>query len=171
MSSGHLKPGKKIWLNAVRGMVYPGCRLETDAAIYATVLAASSSKDSGTSEISLKFDSADCTGHDKQAMKFYLVGIVAAPADAPQGHDATPTQVAGLGRQISDAAANTNGYDARLGSVGPPASVHVGTAIGFKNLKLEPQAGPQCSAKLTSTNRNIELGSGTVLLLALAGGE
>jgi hypothetical protein len=39
--------------------------------------------------------------------------------------------------------------------------------LGYKNVKLEPQGGPQCSAKLTSTDRNIELAPGAILLMVV----
>jgi len=168
--NAHLKPGKKIWVNAVNGVIYPECRLENDAAIYGTVTAASSSKNPDASELSLQFDSADCTGHSKQKLKLLLVGVLAPPGESGSLHDAVPTEVHGA-RQITDAVAETNGYDARLNPGGPPHTVHPGAVVGFKNLTLEPQGGPQCSAKMTSTNRNIELGPGTVLLLALRSGE
>ncbi len=168
--NAHLKPGRKIWVNAVNGVIYPECRLENDAAIYGTVTAASSSKNPDAAELSLQFDSADCTGHSKQKMKLLLVGVLAPPGDSGSLHDAVPTEVHGA-RQITDAVAETNGYDTRLNPGGPPHTVHAGAVVGFKNLTLEPQGGPQCSAKMTSTNRNIELGPGTVLLLALRSGE
>jgi hypothetical protein len=168
--NAHLKPGRKIWVNAVNGVIYPECRLENDAAIYGTVTGASSTKNPDGSELSLQFDSADCTGHSKQKMKLLLVGVLAPPDASGSLHDAVPTEVHGA-RQITDAVAETNGYDARLNPGGPPHTVHAGAVVGFKNLTLEPQGGPQCSAKMTSTNRNIELGPGTVLLLALRVGE
>ena len=164
--NAHLKPGRKIWVNAVNGVIYPECRLENDAAIYGTVTAASSSKNPDAAELSLQFDSADCTGHSKQKLKLLLVGVLAPPDASGSLHGAVPTEVHGA-RQITDAVAETNGYDARLNPGGPPHTVHAGAVVGFKNLTLEPQGGPQCSAKMTSTNRNIELGPGTVLLLAL----
>jgi hypothetical protein len=146
IEAAHLKPGKKLWVNAAVGMIYPGCRLESDAAIYGTVTAASASKNPAASELSIDFNSADCTGHAKQNMKLVLIGVLAP-----------------------DAAASTP--DAQLNPGGAPHTVKPGVVLGYKNLKLEPQGGPQCSARMTSTDKNIQLTQGAVLLLAVPGGQ
>jgi hypothetical protein len=166
IDAAHLKPGKKIWLNSAYGMVYPGCTLVQDAAIYGTVTSAASSKNPNSSELSLEFNSADCTGHTKQPIKLLVVGVMAPPDQLKNSHDAMPTELQGSARQISDAAANTDGYDAKR-NPGSARAVHPGVVFGYKNLKLEPQGGPQCSAKMTSTERNIELAPGAILLLAV----
>ncbi len=171
LSAGHLKPGKEIWVKVARGVVFPGCTMETDTSIYGRITAASSSKNPAASEISVKFDRVDCTGHDKKAMKLYLIGVVAPPDDAHNMHDSVPTEVRGGSRQINDAVWGTDGMDARLNPGGSPHTVHPGIVVGIRNLKLEPQGGPECSAKMTSTNRNIELAPDTVLLLAVLGME
>jgi hypothetical protein len=167
IEAAHLKPGKKIWVNAAVGMIYPGCRLESDAAIYGTVTAASASKDPASSELSIDFNAADCTGHAKQNMKFVLIGVVAPPDQLRSMHNSVPTEVAGSGRQISDAAASAP--DAQLNPGGTPHTIKPGVALGFKNLKLEPQGGPQCSARMTSIDKNIQLAPGAILLLAVPG--
>ena len=167
IDAAHLKPGKKIWLNSAYGMVYPGCTLEQDAAIYGTVTAAASSKNPNASELSLEFNSVDCTGHGKHPMKLLVVGVLAPPDQLKNSHDAMPTELQGSARQISDTAASTNGYDSKLNPGGSSHAIHPGVVFGYKNLKLEPQGGPQCSAKMTSTERNIELAPGSILLLAV----
>jgi hypothetical protein len=167
LDAAHLKPGKKIWLNSAVGMVYPGCTLDPDAAIYGTVTSAVSSKNPNASELSLAFNSADCTGHSKQPLKLLVVGVMAPPDQLKNSHDAMPTELQGSARQISDTAANTNGYDARQTSGSSHGGIHPGAVFGYKNVKLEPQGGPQCSAKLTSTEKNIELAPGAVLLLVV----
>jgi len=166
MDAAHLKPGKKIWLNSAFGMVYPGCTLEQDAAIYGTVTSAASSKNPNASELSLAFNSADCTSHAKQPMKLLVVGLIAPPDQLKNSHDAMPTELQGSTRQISDTAASTNGYDPKL-NPGGSHGIHPGVVFGYKNVKLEPQGGPQCSAKLTSTERNIELAPGAILLMVV----
>ena len=166
LDAAHLKPGKKVWLNSAIGMVYPGCTLEPDAAIYGTVTSAASSKNPNASELSLAFNSADCTGHAKQPIKLLVVGVMAPPDQLKNSHDAMPTELQGSTRQISDTAASTNGYDPKL-NPGSSHDIHPGVVLGYKNMKLEPQGGPQCSAKLTSTERNIELAPGAVLLLVV----
>jgi hypothetical protein len=169
LEAAHLKPGKKVWVNAAIGMIYPGCRLEADAAIYGTVTAASASKNPAASELSIDFNSADCTGHSKQSMKFVLIGVLAPPDQLRSMHNALPAEVNGSGRQISDAAATSP--DAQLNPGGAPHTVKPGVVLGFKNLKLEPQGGPQCSGRLTSTDKNIQLAQGAILLLAVPGGQ
>lgn len=166
LDAAHLKPGKKVWLNSAYGMVYPGCTLEQDAAIYGTVISAASSKNPNASELSLEFNSADCTGHSKQPLKLLVVGVMAPPDQLKNSHDAMPTELQGSARQISDTAANTDGYDAKRNAVSSHA-IRPGVVLGFKNVKLEPQGGPQCSAKLTSTERNIELAPGAMLLMVV----
>jgi hypothetical protein len=171
LEAAHLKPGKEIWVNAVYGEVFSGCTLEADAAIYAHVTAALSSKNPNASELSLQFDRADCRGHSKQNLKLWLIGVIAPADDSQALHDAVPSEVRGGARQISDTVADTNAYDARLSHGGPPHTVRPGTVIGLKDTKLEPQGGPGCSARMSSTNRNIQLGPGTVLLLAVPSTE
>jgi hypothetical protein len=164
IDAAHLKPGKKIWVNSAYGMVYPGCTLEADAAIYGTVTGAASSKNPNASELSLQFNSADCTGHTKQPLKLLVVGVMAPADELKSSKDAMPTELQGGGRQVSDAAANTN---SKLNPGGSSHSIRPGVVLGFKNVKLEPQGGPQCSAKLTSTERNIELSPGSILLMVV----
>jgi hypothetical protein len=166
IDAAHLKPGKEIWVNSVYSFVYPDCRLETDAAIYAHVTSASASKNPSASELSLQFDRADCNGHSKQPLKLVLMGIVAPPDDSRNLHDAVPTELRGGSRQISDAAANMNAYDAQLSAGGPAHTVKPGAVVGLKNVTLDPRGGPTCSSRLTSTSKNIELQSGTILILA-----
>jgi hypothetical protein len=171
VSAGHLKPGKELWVKVARGVIFPGCTMETDSAIYGQVTAASSSKNPNASELSLLFDHVDCAGRGKQAMKLFLIGVVAPPDDSKRMHDATPTEVRGGTRQIDEAVWGTNGLDAKLNPGGPPHTVHPGIVVGMRNLKLEPQGGPGCSAKMSSTDRNIELAPETILLLAVRTGQ
>jgi hypothetical protein len=166
LNSGHLKPGKDIWVNSTYGMIFPNCRFEADAAIYGRVIAASSSKNPNSSELALQFDRVDCAGHNKQSMKLFLIGVIAPPEESGSLHDSVPTEVHGGARQVSETVAGTNAYDARLNPGGAANTVKPGAVVGFKNLKLEPQGGPECSARMSSTNRSIELGPGTTLILA-----
>ncbi len=153
-------------MNATYGMIFPNCRFETDAAIYGRVTAASSTKNPNSSELALQFDRVDCAGHGKQSMKLFLIGVVAPPDEGGALHDAVPTEVHGGSRNITDTVAGTTAYDEKLNPGGAPHTIKPGAVVGFKNLKLEPQGGPECSARLSSTNRNIELGPGTVLIMA-----
>jgi hypothetical protein len=167
LDAAHLKPGKKVWVNSVYGMVYAGCTLDPDAAIYGTVTGAASSKSPNASELSLEFSSADCSGHGRQPLKLLVVGVIAPPDELKNSHDATPTELQGIARQISDTAASTNGYDAKLSPGRTPNTIQPGIVLGYKNMKLEPRGGPQCSAKMTSTDRDIVLAPGAILLLAV----
>jgi hypothetical protein len=167
MSASRLKPGKEIWVNSVYGMVFAGCQLDANAAIYGQVMSAASTKNPNASEISLQFNKVDCMGQPKKDMSFFLIGVLAPPEDDASGHDAMPTEVSGGTRRISDTVASTVAYDAKLNPGGPPHTVRPGVVIGMKKLKLDVQGGPSCSAKMSSTDRNIELEPGTVLLLAL----
>ena len=166
MEANHLKPGKEFWISASVGMVFPGCTFDSGASIYGRVTAASSSKNPNASELALQFDKIDCHGHNKLPMKLFLIGVVAPPEGSGAMHDDVPTEVAGRGRQIDDTMNATATYDAKLNPGGPPHTIKPGAVAGFKNLKLEPQGGPECSARMSSANRNIELPAGTTLILA-----
>jgi hypothetical protein len=164
LEANHLKVGQKLWVNSVYEMDYPDCRMAAGAPIYGTVTLASSSKKPGASELGFVFDAVDCVGRSRQTMKLALIGVIAPPDEGFRGHDAVPTEVNGGARQISDTAGSTSGYDANLG---PRLAqiVQVGSVVGFKKLKLEPQGGPGCSARLTNSEHNIALAPGTVLVL------
>ncbi len=164
LDASHQKAAKKLWVNSIYEMDFPGCHMIAGAPIYGTVTAASSSKNPDASELSLGFYAADCLGHDKRPMKLLVVGVSAPPGEQVRGHNAAPTEVQGGTRQISDTAVSTSGYDANLNAKGP-SHVSPGSVVGFKNLKLEPQGGPQCSARFTSTDHNLTLPTGTILLL------
>jgi hypothetical protein len=167
MSASHLKAGKDFWVNAAYGMVFPNCTFEADAAIYGRVIAASASKNPNASEMALQFDRVDCSGHGKQNMKLFLIGVVAPAEPGGALHNDVPVEVKGGSRQMSDTANAIGGdFDAKLNPGGPPHTIKPGAVVGFKNLKLEPQGGPQCSARLSSTERNIELAPGALLILA-----
>jgi hypothetical protein len=164
LDAGRLKAGKKLWVTSIYEMDYAGCHIPAGGAIYGRVAAASSSKDPSASELSLEFDAADCVGHDKQPMKLLVIAVSAPADDRFRGHDAAPTEVQGGARQITAAVVSTDGYDANLNGA-EARTVSLGNVAGFNHMKLEPQGGPQCSARLTSTDRDIVLPPGTVLQL------
>ena len=72
-----------------------------------------------------------------------------------------------MGRKASDTAGSTAGYDTLLNPGGTPNTVKPGIVVGFPKLKLDPSGGTGCSAKISSTDRNIHLGSGTQLIMTL----
>jgi hypothetical protein len=164
LESKRQKPGKKLWVNSVYEMSMPGCRMLADAPVYGVVTAASASKTPSSSELSLAFDATECAGHGKQPMKLMIVGVLAPRDEQLRGHDSAPTEVSGGARQISSTAALTDGYDADLSSMSP-GGIKPGTVIGYKKMTLEVQGGPQCSSRFVSTDPNLVLAPGTILLL------
>lgn len=169
LDSAHLKPGKEIWLKLAQGYAFPECTLDADAIVYGHVVTVSSTKKPDSSELSLAFDHGDCRGRGKREMTLRLIGLVAAPDEHDSLHGAVPTRVAGGGRDISITAADTNGYDANLNPGGPPKTIHPGIVVGMPTLKLEPEGGPACSARISSTHRSVELGPGVELILGMYG--
>lgn len=167
INSAHLKPGKEIWFKVAHGVIYAGCRLEADAVVYARIVSSTASKSPGGSELSLAFDRADCSGHDKQPFQFRLIAVVGPPDLTKRLHDAVPAEVAGRGRGIDNTMAATNALDLELNPGGPPHTVHPGIVVGVPRLKLEPTAGPECSDKLTSPDGKIELAPGSEFILAV----
>lgn len=164
LESHRQKGGKKLWANSVYEMDLHECRMLVGAPVFGLVTAAASSKDPRHSELSLEFDAVDCVDHSKHPMKLVVIGIYAPASAQVRTHDAVPTEVNGIGRQISDAAASTGGYDALLNSASP-RGVRPGTVLGYENMTLEPQGGPHCSSRLTSRDPNLVLAPGTILLL------
>lgn len=169
MDSGHLKPGKEVWLKTTNEYSLPGCTLNRDSVLYGRVVAASSRKNSDTAELALAFNRGDCLGHGKQPISLRLIGIVAPPPESGHLHEMLPTEVAGGARQISDTVAATDGYDAKEVHVLAPAIVHPGVVIGMPQLKLEPNGGPGCSSRIVSTKRSVELNEGVELILVAYG--
>jgi hypothetical protein len=168
LDSAHLKPGKEIWMRVISGYVYPGCTLDQDAIIYGRVTAASTLKNFSESELSLVFDHADCTGHAKKPLTLRLIGLVAPPDESRRMHDELPVEVAGGGRSVSTAVQGlVNAYDLNLNPSGPPHTVHPGIVVNMPAVKLEPEGGPECSAKITSTKNSVTIGTGSELLLSL----
>lgn len=169
LDSSQLKPGKKIWLKATQEWLSKECRLEQDANVYGQVVASTSSKDPKSSELSIQFDHADCTGHPGQPLTLRLIGIAAPPDQANRLHDALPTEVSGGGRSISDTAASTGQFifDDNLNPGGAPHTVHPGVVIRMPQIELEPVGGPGCSARIRGSDRSIRLGAGAELIFAV----
>ena len=173
MDSSHLKPGKEVFVKMMYGFTFPGCSLAEGAILYGHVTAAASSKNPNASELALVFDHADCQGHQKQELTLRLIGLVAAPDESKRLHDAVPVEVAGGARQIggsgqgNDAVGGTNGRDDNLNPGGPPQTVHPGIVVRMPKVKLEPEGGPGCSARISSSDRSVELGSGVELILTV----
>ncbi|MGA2169804.1 MAG: tetratricopeptide repeat protein [Terracidiphilus sp.] len=177
LDSGHLKPGKEIWVKVVYGLVFPGCTLDAESILYGHVTSSTSSKNPNASELSLLFDHGDCAGHAKRELPLRLIGLVGPPDESERLHDVMPTEVAGGARQIggsgrgSDTVSGTNGRDDNLNPSGPPHTVHPGIVVRMPSVKLEPEGGPGCSARITSANRSVQIGTGSELILTMSGPE
>jgi tetratricopeptide (TPR) repeat protein len=177
LDSGRLKPGKDVFVKVVYGMVYPGCTLDADSILYGHVTSATSTKNPNASELSLIFDHGDCTDHAKKQLSLRLIGLVAPPDESRRMHDEIPVEVAGRGQQIggsktgNDAVTALNGLDDNLNPSGPPHTVHPGIVVNMPAMKLEPEGGPGCSARITSSNRSIELGAGSEMILTMSSAE
>jgi hypothetical protein len=165
LDSGHLKVGNKIWVIVLYGISYPGCRLNAGSALYGHVTAAISQKNPNFSELSLVFDHADCEGHAKKEMPLWVVGLMGPPDVSERMHDEVPTVMQGASRSTVAAVLTASGGDDKLNPGGPANTVHPGIVIGKPKVKLEPQGGPGCSARITSTNRSVQLETGSELIL------
>ena len=165
LDSGHMKVGNKIWVTLVKGLVFPGCTLNQGSAIYGRVTSAVSQKNPNSSELSLVFDHADCEGHPKKEMPLRVIGLLGLDASMRM-HDAVPLVMSGGSRSVSAAASKT-AYtgDDELNPGGPVSTVHPGIVIGIPKVKLEPQGGPECGARFTSTNHSVQLETGAVLIM------
>ena len=166
IDSQHAKPGQPITLKVVHEWSGPGCRLAQGAWLYGKVLHASSGK--GSSELALMFDQGDCAGQKKKQLSLRTIGLVGPPDERKALHDSMPTEMRGGGRQISDTAADMGlQLDENLNPGGPPNTVRPGIVVGAKGTKLTPEAGPQCSALLTSAEPSVHLGVGSEFILTM----
>lgn len=172
LDSAHLKLGKEVFVKVVYGLAYPGCTLDEDAILYGHVTSATSSKNPNTSELSLVFDHGDCTGHGKKELQLRLIGLI-GPADQSSRHmheELPSAEVSGSARTTTAAVAGlVNGADEDLNPGGAPHTVHPGIVIRMPAVKLEPEGGPGCSAKITGPDRSIQLGAGSELILTMSG--
>ncbi|HEY6490409.1 MAG: tetratricopeptide repeat protein [Terracidiphilus sp.] len=169
IDSGHLKPGKEVWVKTLNEYTFPGCTLNRNAVVYGRVVSASSTKNSQTAELAIAFDRGDCLGHGKQQISLRLIGIVAPPPGSAHLHEMLPTEVVGGARQISATSSESDGYDPKEIITITPAIVHPGVVIGMPHLSLEPDGGPGCSSRIVSTKRSVALNEGVELILAAYG--
>lgn len=169
LDSARLKPGKEIFAQVVNGLMYPGCTLDQNAVIYGHVTAVSSTRNPDGAELGLEFDHGDCEKLPKKALSLHLIALLPPPdASLDSLHGAVPTEVAGGARDISVTTASTTQYDTQLSEGGKPHTVHPGVVVGMPKLKLDPRGGPGCSAMITSSKRNVQLGTGAELILTLS---
>jgi hypothetical protein len=165
MDASHLKPGKKIFATVLYGINYAECSLTDGAIVYGHVTAAASSKNPDSSELGLAFDHADCRGHGKQVLHLRLIGLVAPPSHREMLHSVLPSEVAGGVQQLPET--SSDGIDDALSPEYYPRTVHPGLVVRLPTVKLEPEGGPGCSARISSPGRDIQLAPGTDLILTL----
>ena len=169
LDSAHLKPGKEIYAQVVHGLIYPGCTLDTKSVVYGHVTAVSSSRNPDTAELGVVFDHGDCAGNSKKPLSLHLIALLPPPDEGSDSlHGSVPTEVAGGARRIGDAVAATTAYDALLSGGGKPNTVHPGIVIGMPKMKLDPLGGPGCSARITTSTRSVQLGTGSEMILTLS---
>jgi Tfp pilus assembly protein PilF len=166
LDSAHLKPGREIYAKVVYGLTYPGCLLAKDANLYGHVTAADSTKSSSTAQLGIVFDHADCQGQGKQALPLRVIGLVAPADTGSMLHDALPTEVAGV-RSINAPLAGSTGRDDNLSPGGPPHTVHPGIVVRMPKVKLEPEGGPVCSARISSSEHSVQLAPGAELIMTV----
>ena len=167
LDSGHLKVGKEIWVNVLSPLSFPGCTLNAGSALYAHVTAALAQKNPNASELSLAFDHADCEGHPKMAVPLRLIGLISEEA-SEEMHEQVPSGLHGSGSRNTVAAVSvTAGADDALNPNGPLHTVRPGIVVGMPKVKLEPEGGPGCSDRISSTNRSVELDPGAKLILIM----
>lgn len=167
--SNHLKPGQKISATVGTPWNLPACAIPLGGLLYGHITAASSGK-SGTGQLGLQFDHADCQGQGTKELGLKVVGIK-GPADAAKKlHDAIPIAIGGgTGRQINDAvdAISPAGYDPNVTGSTTPNRVNLGSVLGLPKVTLDVSGGPGCSALVKSPESEIRLGVGTAFLLVV----
>lgn len=167
LDSGHLKVGKEVWVKVVNGLVYPSCILDKGATLFGHVTAAVSRENPNSSELSLVFDHADCEGHGKKEMPLRLIGLVGPEEMSERMHDQVPTGMKSSQRNMPAAVLATLDRDDKLNPGGAPHTVHVGVVIGLPKVKLDYKGGPGCSARISSTDRGVQLETGSELLFVV----
>jgi len=166
LESGHAKVGQPVSLKITHDWEGEGCMLPKGALLYGSVLASSGDKSGG--RLALIFDHGDCAGEKRKPLLLRVIGVVGPPAERKALHDAMPTQVSGGGRDISQTAAGMGIQDdENLNPGGAPATVHPGIVVGLKGTTMTPEAGPQCSALLSSVGHSVRLDVGSELILAM----
>ncbi len=167
--SNHLKPGQKIYATASTPWNSPVCFIPKGGMLYGHVTAATSGK-SGTGQLGLQFDHADCLGKGTKELGFKVVSIQAPPDETKKLHSSLPITIGGgTGRRIGDAvdAIAPASYDPNVSGAAAPARIDVGSVLGLPKLTLDVSGGPGCSALMKSPEPDIRLGIGTAFLLVV----
>lgn len=165
MDSAHLKPGKEVYAKVMYPITYADCSLDDDAILYGHVTGASSLKDTKPSELGLVFDHADCAGHQKEEVHLRLIGIIAPPERSEMMHSVLPSEVAGGVMGLPST--SQDGIDENLKPENFPRTIRPGLVVRMSKVSLEPEGGPGCSAKISGSDRPVQLVPGTALILTL----
>jgi hypothetical protein len=166
LDSSHAKVGQPVTLKVTNEWMEQDCNLRKDAMIYGKVVAASSGKNGG--ELAVIFDHADCEGAAKKALTLRTIGVAGPPGERESFHDAMPTELSGGGRDISQTASAIGiKDDENLNPGGAPHTVHPGIVVGLPKLKLAPDAGPECSALMTTSAHSVRLDTGSEFILVM----
>ncbi len=171
IDAAHLKVGREVTVKVMNDWMFPGCTLPANSILYGHVTESRSTRNPDSAELSLIFDHGECGGGPKKAISLTLIGLVASPDQFVGLHSVLPTEVAGGGRQISSAAADSGSDmpEINLNPGGAPHTVHPGIVAGLSHLKLEPEGGPECSTRITSTDHTLRLGVGSQMILTMQG--
>jgi len=166
LDSAHAKPGQPVTLKVVHEWISEDCRLPAGAMLYGSVMASSSGKNGG--ELALAFDHGDCFHQGKKDLSLRLIGVLGPPGERKAMHDSMPAELTGGARDISVTAANMGLLeDENLNPGGPPNTVHPGIVVGLKGIKMTPEAGPQCSALMTSAGHSVRLDTGSEFIFTM----
>ena len=169
LDSAHLKPGKEVIVKLVNGWNFPGCNLYKGSALSGHVTSTLATTKPNSSAFSLVFDHAECGGKSKKPVSLTIIGLIAPPDQFDGIHNAMPLEVAGGRRSISTSAASVavDRTEENLAANVLPRTIHPGIVVGLPHLKLEPQGGPACSSRITSTDHSVVLGVGSQLILTM----
>ena len=166
IDSAHVKVGQPVSLKMMHDWEGEGCELPKGAMLYGTVTASSGSRSGG--ELALMFDHGDCADQKRKALLLRVIGVVGPPGERKALHDAMPSEVSGGARDISQTVAGMDiEDDDNLNPGGPPKTVHPGIVVGLKGITMTPEAGPQCSALLSSVGHSVRLDTGSELILSM----
>jgi len=85
-------------------------------------------------------------------------------------HDEVPVGLKGGTRNAATTAMVTNTADYQLNPGGAPNTVHPGVVVGLPKMKLDVAGGPGCSARISSSEKSLQLEPGSVLILVVQSG-
>jgi len=173
LDSAHAKPGQQVMLKVVHEWISEDCRLPAGAMLYGKVLESSAGKTGG--ELAVAFNQGNCFNQSKKDLSLRVIGVVGPSGERKALHDSMPAELqdsvhtrTGGARSISETAASMGlEEDENLNHGGPPNTIHPGIVVGLKGIKMIPEAGPQCSALMTSTAHSVRLDTGSEFILTM----